>query len=1098
MGLHYNAFISYRHNERDSLAAGTIQRELERFRIPAEIRRRTGINRIDRIFRDKEELTITSDLGENIRQALAESDHLIVICSPELKESRWCMLEIETFLSMRGRDRILTVVTEGEPEEVIPEVLQQQVGYVAQEDGSETEVIRKIEPLACDYRQAVRDKRAMRRANREELPRLAAALLGCAYDELVRRQQQYRMRRLGMIAGTAAVLMSGAISYLLWSRAAIRDQYRQTLRSQAVNLAGQSEALLEADDRVRALQLALAALPDEAVPERPVTQEALGALTDALRAYEVSDRAVSTWLYSARNEIRSMALSEGGRYLLALDEMWGLTVYDTESREQLEVWKIGGGEDVPDFLPVGETDAVVWQGNSLFSMDYVRGEQNWAWTLGSAGIHVLPLDGGRSLLAENRHTLLIMDAATGDILDEYEQSEEEAETGWLDGDRGMAVSPSGNRVAVMQRAYLDESQETESTLAAAAGMRVAVWDRQAGTMQFIEDVSLAYGEKLAFFGEDHLVICARNDAHVSGESLEQRETVTLTEDPLQIFCASFEDGVWRGTFRAGLSYTQEPVKILLEEVPAPQAYTEDRAEPAGGDRRAMAVVCGDALLVLDPAEGHIFCDRRINGNTVRIVSAQVHCLRLLTREGAAVEVSYAPPGVTREKVYAGGISDAVLPPGAGTWGSGTEIYVLRNGEICYYSPQTNPHYRRYADRSGSAAAGVRSSAVSGDHLAILLQDASVLLADTRSGQTRMVRLEGKGDEWLMAGDSAQQDSFLLIRNESGNGEYHFYTLTRDAILTETARTAGAGLGDSGFSLSAGFFLQAGHAFSVSAGGTWMAAQDDGHSLLVLRDGKLHRYPLEELPEEYSLIRAYRQDLIRFGTLNLPSPVWADHSGIRLLFTACSAGTGENRTFLAEPETGRVIALEDTPREGLVCAAWNEDDSRVAVTGDFVIEIFDAEGRLQARIPHSGRQVISLHWLGESLWVIYKDHAAVSYTAEGRIVNETALLYEDDLTGLAEQISWETEGTILYLRIDNELNILDTVRKASRPEARVRQAAGYVPQTGAIVTLRIRPDGLAYEAGAFTHLTPAELIGQGREELGGREPDEEMKARYGLP
>ena len=121
--LHYNAFISYRHNERDSRIAGNIQRELERFHIPAAIQKSSGIRRFERIFRDKEELPITIDLGDNIDQALTNSDFLIVICSPELLESRWCMREIELFLSKHPRSHVLTVLTKGEPDEVIPEAL---------------------------------------------------------------------------------------------------------------------------------------------------------------------------------------------------------------------------------------------------------------------------------------------------------------------------------------------------------------------------------------------------------------------------------------------------------------------------------------------------------------------------------------------------------------------------------------------------------------------------------------------------------------------------------------------------------------------------------------------------------------------------------------------------------------------------------------------------------------------------------------------------------------------------------------------------------------------------------------------------------------
>ena len=95
---HYNAFISYKHAPEDNKVAETVQQELERFHIPLKIRKQTGIKRINRIFRDKNELPITSDLTETISNALENSDFLIVICSTNTKESLWVPREIEYFL----------------------------------------------------------------------------------------------------------------------------------------------------------------------------------------------------------------------------------------------------------------------------------------------------------------------------------------------------------------------------------------------------------------------------------------------------------------------------------------------------------------------------------------------------------------------------------------------------------------------------------------------------------------------------------------------------------------------------------------------------------------------------------------------------------------------------------------------------------------------------------------------------------------------------------------------------------------------------------------------------------------------------------------
>ena len=48
---------------------------------------------------------------------------MIVICPPRLKESRWCLKEIETFISMHGREKVLAILIEGESAESFPEEL---------------------------------------------------------------------------------------------------------------------------------------------------------------------------------------------------------------------------------------------------------------------------------------------------------------------------------------------------------------------------------------------------------------------------------------------------------------------------------------------------------------------------------------------------------------------------------------------------------------------------------------------------------------------------------------------------------------------------------------------------------------------------------------------------------------------------------------------------------------------------------------------------------------------------------------------------------------------------------------------------------------
>jgi hypothetical protein len=71
--------------------------------------------RVYPIFRDREELPVSADLGSNINEALREPRHLIVICSPHAAQSRWVGEEIKTYKQLGREDRILARIVDREP-----------------------------------------------------------------------------------------------------------------------------------------------------------------------------------------------------------------------------------------------------------------------------------------------------------------------------------------------------------------------------------------------------------------------------------------------------------------------------------------------------------------------------------------------------------------------------------------------------------------------------------------------------------------------------------------------------------------------------------------------------------------------------------------------------------------------------------------------------------------------------------------------------------------------------------------------------------------------------------------------------------------------
>lgn len=116
----YEAFISYRHLERDRKVAVRLQRKLEGMHIPRGVTPADGRRRLGKLFRDEDELPTATSLPDQIREALKRSPYLVVVCSPQTNESRWVRHEVELFASLHGRERIRIALAAGEPNESFP------------------------------------------------------------------------------------------------------------------------------------------------------------------------------------------------------------------------------------------------------------------------------------------------------------------------------------------------------------------------------------------------------------------------------------------------------------------------------------------------------------------------------------------------------------------------------------------------------------------------------------------------------------------------------------------------------------------------------------------------------------------------------------------------------------------------------------------------------------------------------------------------------------------------------------------------------------------------------------------------------------------
>jgi hypothetical protein len=206
----YAAFISYSHA--DHAAARWLHRGLEGYRLPkALVGRGTPYGpaprRLPPVFRDRDELPASADLGENLRAALAESRFQIVLCSPRSARSKWVNEEILAFKRAHGEARTLAVIVDGEPyagdeHECFPPALRFRLGT----DGELSDV--PAEPIAADIRSGKDGKRLA-------LLKLIAGITGLPLDALARRDAARRQRRLVAITiaslGIAVVTIGLAI-----------------------------------------------------------------------------------------------------------------------------------------------------------------------------------------------------------------------------------------------------------------------------------------------------------------------------------------------------------------------------------------------------------------------------------------------------------------------------------------------------------------------------------------------------------------------------------------------------------------------------------------------------------------------------------------------------------------------------------------------------------------------------------------------------------------------------------------------------------------------------------------------------------------------
>lgn len=434
----YWAFISYSH--RDKKWGDWLHKGIETYRVPAELVGKPTLRgysvpkRIFPVFRDREELPVSSNLGDNLQTALRQSRYLIVICSPNSAASEWVNEEVRYFKLLDREDRVLCLIADGEPNASdkpncgFPECFPYFIRHKAQpgEDGAPT----RTEPIAADVRS---DKDGKGNA----LLKLVAGILGVDYDNLKQRDKRRRMhQRIKTVILAAAIIASVGLLLYMQFQARVTERYVEQ---------GRKEWL--AENSLRALPYFAEAYQRR--PQDPVVRFLVGQAVNVLdvRAFSfggsedqvkspvfspdglrlvahsgkmwdaITGSAVGS-LIGQRGQANKAVFSPDGRYLV------------TASKNIVQVWNPASGQslvtleghraDIKDaqFSPDGRRIATASVDDTAKIWDVATGKL--LITLGGHGASVLTasfsLDGKHIVTASADKTAKVWKVATGQLL----------------------------------------------------------------------------------------------------------------------------------------------------------------------------------------------------------------------------------------------------------------------------------------------------------------------------------------------------------------------------------------------------------------------------------------------------------------------------------------------------------------------------------------------------------------------------------------------------------------------------------------------------------------------------------------------------------
>ena len=611
--VHYTAFISYRHRPLDAEAAKRIQRSIESYTVPKGLRKEPGQKKLGRVFRDEDELPISSSLSDSITYALDHTDFLIVICTPDLPLSRWCEQEIRYFIQTHDRDHVIGVLADGTPDTSFSPFMLN----TFDEAGN---FLEPIEPLAANI--GGKNHTIDNKMYRKEIYRIYAALLGCRFDELWQREKRARARRLSIALGAAAVLMAAFSVFLISKNATIQQQNavinekNEELIANNATIQKQNEEIREKNDELTAnmssVQTDLGrSLLSEHLSARAI-ESGIKAIADAGALY---DRRAETLLADAiaayrHNEIISDVIVENADSIVDLERAGDETlavmldctgeVFCVDLSSSLELWRRS--------IPGPEVDT---------GLTYVD--------LGSFRYYseLFPAAGGELVVYKDYSKLIALSARSGDVQWRYDYACKasllyEWQTN-ITNNAFRVISDDGSLIALLDKPDQDQAGVQLIILNAATGEElgsipldhepddsVYTWYTQGGV--FTEDhsavaVALCTEEGYTFYAADLANMTLLDTYSYPNSKRAIFYGMIYNRESGELFCAQLQPrkgGIATSIFRRdGTTDTQITYHTISSDIGKYQdAFVyEGFFQPmlTSGD---TAVICSDEIVLL--------------------------------------------------------------------------------------------------------------------------------------------------------------------------------------------------------------------------------------------------------------------------------------------------------------------------------------------------------------------------------------------------------------------------------------------------------------------------------------------------------------------